>query len=310
MKKNNKTTSVWARNEKLALALKLSEEALLAKDKEKKEITLQLAETVKDLSIQIEERERRAAELAEVNKQLAFQIQEKEKKTLELEEVNKELESFSYSVSHDLRTPLRAISGFSEVLIEDYSERLDEEARLYFSEILRNVKKMGDLIDNLLEFSRLSKQDFFRVPVNILGIIHKLVDEQKELEPERKTTVYVKNLPSIKGDKNMLKQLFFNLISNAFKYSSRRIDSVIEIGSYPKGEQQVFYVKDNGAGFDPRYYNKLFGVFQRLHSSNEFEGTGVGLAIVQKIVSKHDGEIWAEGKVGEGACFYVSLPAN
>ncbi|MCC8361267.1 sensor histidine kinase [Salinimicrobium sediminilitoris] len=310
MKKNNKTTSVWAKNEKLALALKLSEEALLAKDKEKKEITLQLAEAVKDLSIQIEEKERRAAELAEVNKQLAFQIQEKEKKKLELEEVNKELESFSYSVSHDLRTPLRAISGFSEVLIEDYAEHLDEEAQLYFSEIGRNVKKMGDLIDNLLEFSRLSKQDFFRVPVNIEDIIHKLVDEQKELEPERKTTVYVKDLPLIKGDKNMLKQLFFNLISNAFKYSSKREDSVIEIGSYPKGEQQVFYVKDNGAGFDARYYNKLFGVFQRLHSSNEFEGTGVGLAIVQKIVSKHDGEIWAEGKVGEGACFYVSLPAN
>lgn len=295
-------------NDKLLSALKLSEEALVIRDKEKEQIAVKLAIAVKELYVQIEEKDKQAAELLVVNRELAFQIKEKEKKALELKAVNKELESFTYSVSHDLRSPLRAISGFAEVLVEDYNEHLNDEAQLYFSEITRNVKKMGDLIDNLLDFSRLSKQDFIRVPVNVREIVRNIVAELKELESSRKITIEVQDLPSIKGDKNMLKQLFFNLISNAFKYTGKREKAIIEVGSYFEGAELVYYIKDNGAGFDPRYYNKLFGVFQRLHSSNEFEGTGVGLAIVQKIVSKHDGKVWADGKVGEGACFYVSLP--
>ena len=150
----------------------------------------------------------------------------------------------------------------------------------------------------------------FRDTINMNEIVGSIVAELTKLEPKRKIDLNLQELPKVEGDKNMLKQLFFNLISNAFKYTSKKENVFIEIGSYPRGLEKVFYVKDNGAGFDPSYYNKLFGVFQSLHSSIEFEGTGVGLAIVQKIAAKHGGEVWAEGKVGEGACFYVSLPVK
>ncbi|PKQ43576.1 sensor histidine kinase [Confluentibacter flavum] len=294
--------------ESIITALELSEEALEAKDEEKNEIAIKLAKAVKELSFQIEEKEKRAEELIKVNEELAYQILEKEKRTVELEEVNKELEAFSYSVSHDLRAPLRAISGFSEVLAKDYINQLDEEAKIFFSEIIRNARKMGELIDNLLEFSRLSRQDIFRDTIDMNEIVGSIVAELTKLEPKRNIDLNLQKLPNVEGDKNMLKQLFFNLFSNAFKYTGKKEKANIEIGSYSRNREQVFYVKDNGAGFDPRYYNKLFGVFERLHSSIEFEGTGVGLAIVQKIAAKHGGEVWAEGKVGDGACFYVSLP--
>lgn len=307
MKKIYERHPISGNGERIMTALELSEKALDAKNEEKNEIAIKLAKAVKELSFQIEEKEKRAEELIKVNEELAYQILEKEKRTVELEEVNKELEAFSYSVSHDLRAPLRAISGFSEVLAKDYISQLDEEAKIFFSEIIRNARKMGELIDNLLEFSRLSKQDIFRDTINMNEIVESIVAELKKLEPKRNIDLSLQELPKIEGDKNMLKQLFFNIISNAFKYTGRKEIAIIEIGSYSRNREQVFYVKDNGAGFDPRYYNKLFGVFQRLHSGIEFEGTGVGLAIVQKIATKHGGEVWAEGKVGEGACFYVSL---
>lgn len=294
--------------EGLLKALELSEEALQAKDEEKNEIAIKLATAVKELSFQIAEKEKRTDDLIEINEKLAYQIKENENRTAELEEVNKELEAFSYSVSHDLRAPLRAISGFSEVLALDYMDQMDGEAKLLFAEIIRNARKMGELIDNLLEFSRLSKQDIFRGTIDMNEIISNIVADLTMLEPNREIQVNLQKFPMVEGDKNMLKQLIFNLVSNAFKYTGRKENAIIEIGSFPQDRLQVFYVKDNGAGFDPRYYDKLFGVFQRLHSSMEFEGTGVGLAIVQKIVAKHGGEIWAEGKVGEGACFYFTLP--
>ena len=303
-----KTNDDSIAREKSMTALELSEEALDAKNTEKNEIAIKLAKAVKELSFQIAEKEKRADELLKVNQELAYQIHEREKRTLELEEVNKELESFSYSVSHDLRAPLRAISGFSEVLAEDYIDQLDDEAKILFSEITRNAKKMGELIDNLLEFSRLSRQDVFRKSIDMNEIVRNNVTELRNLEPKRNIDLQIEELPAVEGDKNMLKQLFFNLMSNAFKYTGKKDKAFIEIGSYSREGNQVFFVKDNGAGFDPRYYNKLFGVFQRLHSSMEFEGTGVGLAIVQKIATKHGGEVWAEGKMGEGACFFVSLP--
>ena len=291
-------------------ALELSEQALDAKNEEKNEMAIKLAKAVKELSFQIKEKEKSEDELIKTNKELAYQITEKEKRTLELEEVNKELEAFSYSVSHDLRAPLRAISGFSAVIAEDYIDQMDDEAKILFSEIIRNASKMGDLIDNLLEFSRLSKQDIFRGTINMNELVRNIVAELTELEPKRKFDIQIRELPKVEGDKNMLKQLFFNLVSNAIKYTGKKEIATIEIESYSRDGKLVFYVKDNGAGFDPRYYNKLFGVFQRLHSSMEFEGTGVGLAIVQKIAAKHGGEVWAEGKVGQGACFYVSLPVK
>lgn len=308
MKKNPDRYPVSGNEESTMTALELSEEALEAKDEEKNEIAIKLAKAVKELSFQISEKEKRTDELIKVNKELAYQIRENEKRTSELEEVNTELESFSYSVSHDLRAPLRAISGFSEVLAKDYSDQLDDEAKIFFAEITRNARKMGELIDNLLEFSRLSKQDIFRDSIDMNKLVENILVEFRNLQSKRDIDLQIQELPEVEGDKNMLKQLFYNLVSNAFKYTGKKEYTTIEIGSYSRNREQVFYVKDNGAGFDPSYYNKLFGVFQRLHSSMEFEGTGVGLAIVQKIAAKHGGEVWAEGKVNEGACFYVSLP--
>ncbi|MEO6869755.1 MAG: PAS domain S-box protein [Ginsengibacter sp.] len=247
-------------------------------------------------------------QLIEINKNLVAQNEEKEKRSIQLEEANKELESFTYSVSHDLRAPLRAINGFTQVIVEDYMEQLDEEAKIVLDYILANSKKMGELIDDLLEFSRLGKQQVFMAKVYVQNIVESTIAEQKEDEPNRVVHVTVRKLEDIKGDRKMLKQVFINLISNAFKYTGKKKEAKIEIGSYREGDQCIYYIKDNGAGFDMKYYDKLFGVFQRLHSSNEFEGTGVGLAIVQRVIAKHSGKVWAEGKVNEGACFFISLP--
>jgi light-regulated signal transduction histidine kinase (bacteriophytochrome) len=168
---------------------------------------------------------------------------------------------------------------------------------------------MGELIDNLLEFSRLGKQNLHMASiVDIKGIVDTVVEELQAAEPNKKVKLIVNHLENIKGDRNMLKQVFVNLLSNAFKYTGKKEEALIEIGSYQEGNYCHYYVKDNGVGFDMLYYDKLFGVFQRLHSSNEFEGTGVGLAIIHKIITKHGGSVWAEAKVNEGATFHISLP--
>lgn len=276
---------------------------LQTEDKEELAAALLLAN--KALAHQNREMEKRSAELEALNKELAYQIEEKEKRTLELEAAVKELESFSYSVSHDLRAPLRAINGFTQVLVEDYLNRLDEEGKEVLDEIIANSKKMGLLIDNLLEFSRLGKQLPDKAEVNLNQLVTIVVKELKQLEPGRNVNIQIQPLPNVKGDKFMLKQVLVNLISNALKYTSKKPEARIEIGASP---DNTIYVKDDGAGFDMRYYDKLFGVFQRLHSGNEFEGNGVGLAIIQKIILKHGGKVWGEGKVNEGACFYISLP--
>ncbi|MEO7043964.1 MAG: PAS domain S-box protein, partial [Ferruginibacter sp.] len=247
-------------------------------------------------------------DLIESNKELDFQIKEKEKRTAELEVAIQELESFSYSVSHDLRAPLRAINGFTQIMVDDYASHMDDEAQIIFGEIIRNSSKMGELIDNLLSFSRIGKKATSMSNINIEGLINELIAELKHEEPKRKFKITIQKLENITGDAGMLRQVFINLISNAFKYTGKKEAAEISIGSYKEDNNMVYYVKDNGAGFDMRYYDKLFGVFQRLHSSNEFDGTGVGLAIVQKIIAKHGGTVWAEGIVNEGASFYISLP--
>ncbi|NEV94005.1 GHKL domain-containing protein [Psychroflexus sp. YR1-1] len=294
----------------ISAALQVAREALENKSKEKEVVTAQLARAVQDLARQIEEKEKRVQELDAVNRELAFQISEKEKKEAQLRAANHELESFSYSVSHDLRTPLRAIYGFSQVLLEDFVHQMDEEAQTLFAEIIENTRKMGDLIDNLLEYARINKQNVFQTKIDVQELVETLVQELKQLYPERHISVSLKKLPEMQGDHNMIKQVFSNLLSNSFKYTGKKEKSVIEVGSYTEQDEIVYFVKDNGAGFDERYYNKLFGVFQRLHSSTEFEGTGVGLAIVEKIVHKHQGRVWAEGKLGEGACFFISFPSS
>ncbi|MEP6675424.1 MAG: PAS domain S-box protein [Ferruginibacter sp.] len=227
-----------------------------------------------------------------------------------LKRSNEELEAFSYSVSHDLRAPLRAIIGFSSILEEDYGSLMDDEAKRITHVIKSNTQKMGLLIDDLLNFSRMGRHEIMKAVINCNEMINDII---KELHPENSDKIkwIIHPLPPVTGDLNMMRQVWLNLISNAIKYSGKTAQPVIEIGSFKKqGQQPVFFIKDNGVGFDQQYAGKLFKVFQRLHSVYEFEGTGVGLAIIEKIISKHGGTVWAEGKPGDGACFYFSIPES
>ncbi|MBM4278483.1 MAG: HAMP domain-containing protein [Deltaproteobacteria bacterium] len=229
-------------------------------------------------------------------------------RTAQLEAANKELEAFSYSVSHDLRAPLRAIDGFSRVILEDYTDKLDDEGKRYLNIIGSNTKKMGQLIDDLLLFSRLGRQELRASGID-MGKLAKAVSEELKLAvPERKLKFTINTLIPAQGDQAMIRQVFVNLLSNAVKFTRPKENSVIEVGGSNEGDENIYYVKDNGVGFDMQYVNKLFGVFQRLHSSEEFEGTGVGLAIVQRIIHRHGGRVWVEGKVNGGATFYFTLP--
>ncbi|MCX6294841.1 MAG: ATP-binding protein [Bacteroidetes bacterium] len=222
---------------------------------------------------------------------------------------NRELEAFSYSVSHDLRAPLRAINGYTSILIEDYNTVLDAEGVGYLQSMLKSSKMMGNLIDDLLAFSRLGRTDVPLAEINMNTVVKTVIEEQLNNNTE-KYAIKIHELPSIIGQTVLIKQVWVNLISNAIKYSQHKTDSKIEIGSTKKDGLTIFYVKDNGVGFDMQYYNKLFGVFQRLHSKEEFEGTGIGLAIVQKAINRHNGTVWAESKLNEGTTFFFSIPIS
>lgn len=230
------------------------------------------------------------------------------KRTEQLDAANKELEAFSYSVSHDLRSPLRAITGYSQILEEDYRPKLDLEGQKLIDSIIRNSNRMGQLIDDLLDFSRFGRKELSRHHVNMNDLVRDVVDELVSMEGSR--VINVKQLPlePAWADFSMIRQVWINLVSNALKYSRNRERTEIEIGSYLENECVCYYVRDNGAGFDMLYANKLYGVFQRLHKVHEFEGTGVGLALVKTIVKRHDGEVYAEGKTNEGAKFSFTLP--
>jgi PAS domain S-box-containing protein len=225
----------------------------------------------------------------------------------QLELINKELESFSYSVSHDLRAPLRALSGYSQMLEEDYGATLDEEARRLLRNIKANALRMGTLIDDLLAFSRLGRKEIQRSQVDVEKMVRNVVMETVKQNGHH-AKVTTKPLLPAAADYTLLQQVWVNLISNAVKYSSKKPNPEIEIGANDSGDEITYYVKDNGSGFDMKYADKLFGVFQRLHSPSEFEGTGVGLAIVQRIITKHGGRVWAEAKRNEGATFYFTIP--
>ncbi|MCX6545492.1 MAG: PAS domain S-box protein [Acidobacteria bacterium] len=229
-------------------------------------------------------------------------------RTAQLEASNKDLEAFSYSVSHDLRAPLRAIDGFGRILKEDYESHLDAEGQRLLGVISSETQRMGHLIDDLLVFSRLGRQNMEALDIDMTDMAQAVFDEQAAQAPERALQLELKPLPPTQGDRAMLRVVLGNLLSNAIKFTRPRNPAVIEIGSRREDEQDVYYVKDNGVGFDMRYAHKLFGVFQRLHSSDEFEGTGVGLALAQRVVQRHGGRIWAEANVNEGAVFSFSLP--
>ena len=308
----------------------------LLQNKEKEKRAAELIIANKELVFKNEEKEKRAAELIIANKELVFQNEEKEKRTaeliiankelknadnnvrklnkdleekvMELETVNKELESFSYSVSHDLRSPLRAIHGYTQMLKEDYITQLDAEARRIINNTMHYAKIMGQLIDDLLTFSRLGRKELIKRNITMQDIVTNICNEIKNEYGSRNIQFKINELHAIEGDIVIIKQAWVNLISNAVKYSRLNEKTVIEIGCNVKEDEIIYYIKDNGVGFDMLYVDKLFGVFQRLHANKEFEGTGVGLAIVHRIISKHGGRVWAEGKVGEGAIFYFSLP--
>jgi len=230
-----------------------------------------------------------------------------EKKNAELVYINKELEGFAYSVSHDLRAPLRAINGFAQMLYEDYHEELNLDALRLLDVIRTNAMKMGLLIDDLLEFSRLGRKEISKVAIE-MSQLWKLALNEINTNTSHCANVVIDPMPTVYADRPMIYQVLVNLLANAIKYSSKTEHPMINIKSYEKNGTIVFMISDNGVGFDNLYANKLFGVFQRLHSSDAFEGTGVGLALVKRIVNKHGGEVWATGELNKGATFYFSLP--
>lgn len=238
----------------------------------------------------------------------ALDYTEQRKSLEKIEQLNKELESFSYSVSHDLRAPLRSIDGYTQILLEDYAQKLDDEGKRVLNVVVNNARRMAQLIDDLLDFSRVSRKDVTRSSVNTENLVRSVVSELKGQENGRDIRFSISALDPCDADPNLLRQVWVNLLSNAVKYTRRRERSEIEISSTKNASEVVYRVADNGTGFDMQYAHKLFGVFQRLHRQQEFEGTGVGLAIVHRIVSRHGGRVWAEGEVDKGATFYFSLP--
>ncbi len=252
--------------------------------------------------------EQKAAEqkVNRINDELEERIN---RRTEELRKKNEEMEAFSYSVSHDLRAPLRGIIGFTTILEEEYSSKLDDEARRLTGIIKNNTQKMGTLIDGLLTFSRIGRGEINKTIIDTHQMVEQVILELKHRNERNTISWTIHPMPYIYGDTNTLHQVWANLLSNAVKYSAVRPNPKIEISSFEKDGQQVFVVRDNGVGFNESYGNKLFKVFQHLHSMNEYEGTGVGLAIVERIISRHGGKVWAEGRIDSGASFYFSLPA-
>jgi PAS domain S-box-containing protein len=225
-----------------------------------------------------------------------------------LEAANKDLEAFCYSISHDLRGPLRSIDGFSKILDEDYTEKLDDNGRRVIVTIRDSVKQMGQLIDDLLTFSRLGRKAIKREDVGMTALVTSVFDEQKLLIPGQNITFTCAELPNAYVDGSLFREVWANLLSNAIKYTKKKEDAVIVVGSKSNAVETTYYIQDNGVGFDMKDAGKLFGAFQRLQKPQDFEGTGVGLAIVARIITNHGGKVWAEGKVDQGAIFYFSLP--
>jgi signal transduction histidine kinase len=268
--------------------------------KAKVDVLLQIQLQKKELLEKNESLERADAQIKKLNNEL--------KKNLDqLEVINKELESFSYSVSHDLRAPLRALIGYSTMLEEEYGDKVGDEGKKWIKTIASKGARMNQLIDDLLEFSKAGKKQLQIANIEMHELVNTLCNELKE-SLQHRATVVIKDLHPAVGDPMLLRQVWINLISNAIKYSSKQEESTVEISSTVNDTHIIYSVKDNGAGFDMQYADKLFGVFQRLHKETEFAGTGIGLSIVHRIVSRHGGNVWAESAVDAGATFHFSLP--
>ena len=311
--------------EKRAAELIIANKELVFEVEEKEKRAAELIIANKELVFEVEEKEKRAAELIIANKELVYQNDEKKKRAAELviadkevviqfeqkekqEAANKELEAFSYSVSHDLRAPLRYIAGFADLLVKNNSSQLDETGLKYLKYISESTLEMGNLIDALLTFSRLSRTELQKTKINSKNMVNRILKTFSDELVGRTVEINLSKLPDAMGDENLINQVWINLISNALKYSKNKEKTIIDIGSKIENGNTIFYIKDNGAGFDMKYANKLFGVFQRLHKARDFEGIGIGLANVQRIITRHGGKCWAESEVDKGATFFFSLP--
>jgi PAS domain S-box-containing protein len=258
------------------------------------------------LSMDITDRKKAEEALKKLNEELETRVQER---TTQLHELNKELESYTYTISHDLRAPLRALHGFSQILEEDYESVVDEEGKELLKGLRNNAVKMDNLICDLLEFSRLGRKEIRKGKINMKILVENAALDHKTAYPHN-AEIEINNLHDIEADATLIKQVVTNLLSNAIKYSVHARTPKVEISSIIKDGFVIYSVQDNGVGFDMKYSDKLFGVFQKLHSEKEFEGSGIGLAIVQRIIKKHGGKVWADAKPNDGAAFYFSLPLD
>ena len=313
--------------EKRAAELIIANKELVFQNEEKEKRTEELITTYQKLVFQNEEKEKRAAELIIADKELVFQKNEKGKRAAELVIVNKELvfqseekekqeaannelEAFSYSVSHDLRAPLRHIGGFVDLLIKNSSSQLDETGLRYLNIISESTHEMGDLIDALLTFSRLSRTELRLTKINSKKMVNHVIESFSDELAGRNVEINISELPDMMGDEILIKQVWVNLISNAIKYSRNKEKAIIDIGGKIENDKMVYSISDNGAGFDMKFADKLFGVFQRLHKARDFEGIGIGLANVNRIIVRHGGKCWADSEVDKGATFFFSTPNN
>jgi light-regulated signal transduction histidine kinase (bacteriophytochrome) len=294
---------------------RLAERTIERDDVAREEAVTELSRTNEELKLRLAQRTIERDDVAReeaVTELLRTDTAEEQSRVhaLELEALNAELESFSYSVSHDLRSPVRAVLGYAGAIEDDYGALLDDEGRRLIGVVLAEATRMGALIDDLLAFSQLGRQAIVNVPIDMASLVTEVVTSQAPLAGRQPAVFDVGMLPSVRGDRALLRQVWTNLISNALKYSSKKPDPQLRIWATVEPGRVVYNIKDDGVGFDMKYADKLFGVFQRLHRNEDFAGTGVGLAIAQRVVHRHGGKIWANAALGSGATFSFALPSG